>query len=198
MVHTEDIAKALNDVLSEKWGQLRGIEVVSFGVNSVNADEEDEKMLKEMQKEAAYLDPNRVMAYRAKKEADAWEKAASNPGGAGGAMVGLMNMNMMQNTAANSGMNQILAGQMQQQTPPPINNISYNVAINGQAAGPYDLETLRSMKANGQFTADSLVWKSGMADWAKAGTMADLKSLFEQAPPIPGAGAPPIPPVPPQ
>ena len=41
--HTDDLADALNDVLSEKWAKLRGLEVVSFGVSSVKANEEEEK-----------------------------------------------------------------------------------------------------------------------------------------------------------
>lgn len=67
-------------------------------------------------------------------------------------------------------------------TPPPI---AYHVAMNGQAAGPFDLTVLEQMIAAGQFTADSLVWKSGMAQWAKAGTVGDLQGLFNTMPPIP-------------
>ena len=47
--HTAEIAEALNEVLSEKWANLRGVEIVSFGVNSVKASEEDEAMIKELQ-----------------------------------------------------------------------------------------------------------------------------------------------------
>ncbi|MBR3962087.1 MAG: SPFH domain-containing protein, partial [Oscillospiraceae bacterium] len=58
--HTTEMADALNEVLSEKWSGLRGIEIVSFGVSSVKADEEDEKMIKEMQRNAAFMDPTRA------------------------------------------------------------------------------------------------------------------------------------------
>ncbi len=51
--HTLELADALNEQLSGKWRDLRGIEVVSFGVSSVTANEEDEKMIKEMQRNAA-------------------------------------------------------------------------------------------------------------------------------------------------
>lgn len=71
-------------------------------------------------------------------------------------------------------------------TPPPIPTIAYNVAINGQAAGPFDLNTLKQMVTTGQFTSDSLVWKAGMAEWKKAGTINELKEVFSSAmPPIP-------------
>ena len=44
--HTLELADALNDVLTEKWRKLRGIEIVSVGVSSVKASEEDEQMIK--------------------------------------------------------------------------------------------------------------------------------------------------------
>ena len=58
--HTVELADALNEALSAKWRDLRGIEVVSFGVSSVTANEEDEKMIKEMQRNAAFMDPTRA------------------------------------------------------------------------------------------------------------------------------------------
>ncbi len=71
-------------------------------------------------------------------------------------------------------------------TPPPIPTTAYYIAINGQANGPYDMATLAQMSANGQLSSDNLVWKSGMSNWEKAGSIGDLKSLFENAmPPIP-------------
>ena len=70
-------------------------------------------------------------------------------------------------------------------TPPPIPAVAYHVAVNGQATGPYDSNTLQQMAANGQFVAESLVWKNGMAEWVKAGTVDELKSLFVIIPPIP-------------
>lgn len=86
-------------------------------------------------------------------------------------------------------MNNIMGGINQQTTPgavpPPIPVVAYHVAINGQAAGPFDMSVLAQMVADGQLTTDSLVWKNGMAQWAKAGTLDDLKVLFANAmPPI--------------
>ena len=60
--HTAEIAEALNDVLSEKWANLRGVEIVSFGVNSVKASEEDEAMIKELQKNAVFRNANMAAA----------------------------------------------------------------------------------------------------------------------------------------
>lgn len=81
-----------------------------------------------------------------------------------------------------SGINQPVQNSV---TPPPIPNIVYHLAVNGQATGPYNLSALQQMVATGQFNADSLVWKNGMTEWAKAGTIDELKSLFVVMPPIP-------------
>lgn len=87
-------------------------------------------------------------------------------------------------------MNNMMGGITQQAAPgavpPPIPSVAYHVVINGQAAGPFELSALTQMVAAGQFTADSLVWKNGMAQWAKAGTVDELENMFTSAmPPIP-------------
>ena len=90
--HTMELADALNEVLSSKWRNLRGLEIVSFGVSSVKASEEDEQMLKEMQRNAAFMDPTRAAAHLVGAQAAAMQSAASNQG-AGPAMA-FMGMNM--------------------------------------------------------------------------------------------------------
>ena len=63
---------------------------------------------------------------------------------------------------------------------------SYNVVINGQAAGPLNTDILRQKAVSGQFFPDSLVWKSGMSSWEKAETIDESKNLFtDMMPPIP-------------
>ena len=89
--HTMELADALNEVLSGKWRNLRGLEIVSFGVSSVKASEEDEQMLKEMQRNAAFMDPTRAAAHLVGAQAAAMQSAASNQG-AGPAMA-FMGMN---------------------------------------------------------------------------------------------------------
>ena len=84
-------------------------------------------------------------------------------------------------------MNNMMSGINQpQQTPPPVPTVAYYIAVNGQATGPYDIATLSRMIATGQFKAESLVWKQGMAEWQKAGMVEELSELFTDAmPPIP-------------
>lgn len=104
---------------------------------------------------------------------------------------------MMASMAVGGAVGQNIAGAMNnmmgginQQTapgavPPPIPTAAYHVAVNGQAAGPFDMTALTQMAANGQLTGDSLVWKNGMVHWEKAITIDELKGLFSTMPPIP-------------
>ena len=103
---------------------------------------------------------------------------------AGMAMGGAMGQNIagVMNTAM-SGVNQPVQPGV---VPPPIPTVAYHVAINGQAAGPYDLATLTQMTAAGQFNGSNLVWKAGMANWERADAIDELKSVLANSmPPIP-------------
>lgn len=118
--------------------------------------------------------------------------------GGGGDGSGFNMAAMMASMAVGGAVGQNIAGSMNNMmagvnqpiqpgtTPPPIPTIAYNVAVNGQATGPFDLNVLKQMVTTGQFTVDSLVWKQGMAQWQKAGTIDELKEVFANAmPPIP-------------
>lgn len=97
-------------------------------------------------------------------------------GAVGQNIAGTMN-NMM------GGMNQ---GIQPGAVPPPIPTLSYHVAVNGNPAGPYDMNALTQMVATGQFNSESLVWKAGTAQWEKAGTIDELKAILGNSmPPIP-------------
>lgn len=89
--HTEELGEAMKQQLTTKWRDNRGIEIHTFGVSSISASEEDEKMLKELQKNAAYLDPTRAAAALVGAQADSMRSAASNTNGAAMAFMG-MNM----------------------------------------------------------------------------------------------------------
>ena len=91
--HTTELAAALNEELSAKWRDLRGIEIASIGVSSVKASEEDEAMIKELQRNAAFRDPNMAAAHLVGAQASAMQSAAKNEGGAAMAFMG---MNMAQ------------------------------------------------------------------------------------------------------
>lgn len=106
--HTMELADALNEILSKKWRELRGIEIVSFGVDSIKANEEDEEKLQKVQMGLSMAHPNIAMGVMTDATSDAMKLAAQNEGGMGAAM-GFMGMQMAGN--AGSGM----YGQMAEQ-----------------------------------------------------------------------------------
>ena len=69
--------------------------------------------------------------------------------------------------------------------PPPVPTVMYHVADKGQETGPFDMSTLSQMAITGKLNAESLVWKAGMAQWEKAGTIDELKEIFRNVPPVP-------------
>lgn len=96
-----------------------------------------------------------------------------------GSAVGQNIANTMNN--AMSGMhNSGAAESVSPIAPPPVPEITYHVAENGQPTGPFNKTVLGQMITNGQLTEDSLVWKPGMAEWVAAGSIEELKVLFNQ------------------
>ncbi|QIC45985.1 SPFH domain-containing protein [Lysinibacillus sphaericus] len=89
--HTAALAEALNKVLSEKWLATRGLAVVSFGISTLKASEEDEAMIKQLQRSAVMRDPGMAAAHLTGAQAEAMIAAANNEAGA---MTGFMGMNM--------------------------------------------------------------------------------------------------------
>lgn len=89
--HTTEIRDALSEILSSEWALSRGIEIWKFGVSSVKASEEDEAMLKELQRNAAFMDPTRAAAFMVGSQGEAMKTAAGNTAGAA---VGFMGMGM--------------------------------------------------------------------------------------------------------
>ena len=135
---TTEIADALNDVMSAKWRDLRGIEIVSFGVSSVKASEEDEKMIKELQRNAAFRDPNMAAAQLVGAQAQAMQSAAANEGA--GAAMAFVGMNMAGQAGGMNAQNLYQMGQQpgQQapQTPPQAADGGFGAIPPQQAAPP--------------------------------------------------------------
>ena len=113
--HTMELADALNEVLSEKWAQLRGIEIVSFGINAMKASEEDEAMIKELQKSAVLRNPNMAAATLVGAQAEAMKAAASNT--STGPMMAFAGMNMATQAGGMNAQQLFQMGAAQQAAP---------------------------------------------------------------------------------
>ena len=88
--HTEKLAEILNTRLSNKWKDVRGIEIVNFGI-TCTASPEDEKKIKDLQTAAVMRDPTMAAASLVNAQSDAMRTAAGNTAGA---MTGFMGMGM--------------------------------------------------------------------------------------------------------
>ena len=113
--HTMELAQALNELLSAKWRELRGLEIVSFGVSSVKASEEDEAMIKELQRNAAFRNPTMAAAHMVGAQAAAMQSAAKNENGA---MMGFMGMGMAGQMGGLNVQSLYAMGQQQPQAAP--------------------------------------------------------------------------------
>ncbi|MDO5738442.1 MAG: SPFH domain-containing protein [Eubacteriales bacterium] len=155
MAKGPEIAQALQEQLSETWSNLRGIEIVSVGLNSVSIPKEDEELIKQAQRAAIFRDPNMAAAGITAAQADAMRAAAANEGGAGamGAFVGLGMAN--QAGGANAGdlfrqaQQQPQGQQMPQGQQPP--QAQQAGVVYGQTGGSASWRCVCGASNNGKF-----------------------------------------------
>ncbi len=110
--HVDELSKAMNEALTEKWTSLRGIGVVSIAMNPVTLPQEDADLIKQAQRAAMLKDPTMAAATLVGAQADAMRDAAKNEGGA---MAGFMGMGMAQNASGMNAQNLFDMGQQQAQ-----------------------------------------------------------------------------------
>ncbi|MBQ7999672.1 MAG: SPFH domain-containing protein [Ruminococcus sp.] len=108
--HNTEICNAMNEALSVKWGELRGIKVVSVSIQSATLPPEDAEMIKQAQYTARLQNPGLAGAELVGAQADAMRAAASNEAGA---MTGFLGMGMAMNAGGGANAQQLL--QMNQQ-----------------------------------------------------------------------------------
>jgi membrane protease subunit (stomatin/prohibitin family) len=119
--------------------------------------------------------------YTRLQAANAIADAARNPGGGAGEGLGLgLGMAVGQQMAASLNTAGAPAG------PPPMPaQQQWYTGVGGQQRGPFDLAELAAQAASGALTPATLVWKSGMAQWAPAQQVPELTHVFGGPPPLP-------------
>lgn len=170
-----------------------GIDVTQLLVENISLPPEVEKVLDQRTSMGIVGDLGKYTQFQA---AQAIGQSGNNPNSAIGAGMGLgAGMAMAQQMAqtlgqANAG--QASAAHAGAGAPPPLplpGQASFFVAVNGQQAGPFDAAALRSMVGSGQLRRDSLVWRTGMAQWTAAGQVPEVASLITSS----GSTPPPLP-----
>ena len=112
IAHNTELEQAMNEVLSQKWGELRGLEVVSVALSTVTMPEEDQERLKMLQTAATLSNPNLGAGYMTASLGSALNTAAANENGA---MAGLMGVGMGMNMGGGQIANMYAAGQQYNQ-----------------------------------------------------------------------------------
>jgi membrane protease subunit (stomatin/prohibitin family) len=112
--HNTDLENAMNEALSAKWGELRGLKVVSVALGSVTLPDDDAELIKQAQRTAIMRDPTMAAATLVGAQADAMKAAADNDGGA---MTGFMGMGMAMNAGGMNAQNLYAMGAEQGNTP---------------------------------------------------------------------------------
>ena len=113
--HAEELSEAMNEALSKKWGELRGLQVVSIAMNPITLSEEDQKLIRDSQHAAIMRDPTMAAATLVEAQSQAMKDAANNPSGA---MTGFMGMGMAQQNGGMNAANLYAMGQTQQAAEP--------------------------------------------------------------------------------
>ncbi len=117
VTHNTELENAMNEALSSKWQELRGLKVVTVALGSVTLPDEDAELIKKAQQAAILRDPTMAAATLTGAQADAMRAAAANENGA---MAGFMGMGMAMNAAGGMGTQNLYAmGQQQQQQNQP-------------------------------------------------------------------------------
>ena len=127
--HTTELSDFMNQELTKKWSELRGLEVVSIALNPITLPEEDAATIKQAQRDAINRNPTMAAATLVGAQAEAMRTAAANEGGAMNAFIG---MGMAANAGGANAQNLFAMGQNQQNQPAPAQNGGANTAaVNG-------------------------------------------------------------------
>jgi membrane protease subunit (stomatin/prohibitin family) len=193
----DELGSFINDRIKGEFSAY-GLELTKFLVENISLPPAVEEALDKRSSMGIIGDLSKYTQFQT---AEAMRDAAKNPGGmaAGG-----MGMGMGFAMASQMAQSMQPGGQPGGQpatpaaapapgpaTPPPLpgHAVTFFAAINGQQAGPFDLETIRGRAQAGEITRDTLVWTAGMANWQAAGTVQQLQSVWAAVPPpIPPKG----------
>ncbi len=187
-----EMGTRLRDRLQPDFAAM-GIELVEVQVQDIGLPEEVEQAI---DKSGAIRAIGNLQAYAAYEAAGAIKDAATTQNSIAGAAMGLgagfafgnqmtgITGGAMNNPAMANPTGVGLGGAQPAAAPPPLPGMTpFFVAQGQQQTGPFDMTALQTQVSSGVVKRETLVWKQGMAAWAKAGDVAELSALFAAAPP---------------
>lgn len=191
---TAQTMRAQNDLGIKNMRDMQALNLSNLQ-ETMRIQREEAQRAQKLQTETNFLG-----AHALNQQTSVLQTAASNLGKMGSISTGNGSMNpagMMTGMMMGGAMGQQMAGMMNNmgqqmqsamQAPPPMPQVQFMVAANGQQSGPYNMQQLQQLVQTGQLTAQTYVWKQGMAQWEPAGNVPELASLFAApaAPPVPG------------
>ncbi len=180
----DELGQFVTDKIGDDFGNY-GLAVTKMLVENISLPKAVEEALDKRSSMGVIGDLHKYTQFQA---AQAMEEAAKNPSGmAGGGMgmgMGFAMANQMGQSMSQPASPPPASGATPAAPPPlPQAAAQYHVALNGQQAGPFPLSSLKSYVQSGQLTSETLVWCQGMAQWAAAGQVAELRTLFGSVPP---------------
>lgn len=192
--YLQDISEFVTEHLKGQFDKY-GIDLVNFSIMSINMPEEDSSVLalKAATEKRMHIKTIGKDIYTFDRSMDVMEKAAGNAGTGGDLMGAAMGLGMGFAVGPQLGNQMSQVGQQMHtnlSAPPPMPTQQYHIYQNGQQYGPYPLETIQSYIQQKIVTAETHLWKPGMATWEKAAAIAELAALL-------GAGMQTPPPPPP-
>ena len=192
--NTARTMNAQTDVNIQNMMDMQAINTENMA-ETLRIQREETQRAQQLQSESNFLG-----AHSINKQAEVLKAAANSLGQmgtmnlGGGDGNGLNPAGMMTGMMMGGAMGQQMAGMMSQlgqavqggmNTPPPMPNVQYFTAVNGQQAGPFTIQQLQTLIGNGQFTKQTYVWKQGMVNWEFAENIPEVAALFTTNTPPP-------------
>lgn len=169
---------ALADVFAEYGVDLDLFNLIAI---SVNEDDQSFKKLKESKDSLARITIMGKENYQMERSFNVLDSAAENEGGGLiGASVGI---------GAGMGIGSQIGAMAKEHintnpvSPVPMPSVHYFIGIEGQQQGPFGFAAVTEMLASRQITENALIWKRGMADWARVGDVAEFRNVLDSCPP---------------
>lgn len=190
---TDEISQLCKQRISEEFDKY-GILITNFYAESINfpadhpqVEQINQAMANKMQRDIEGF------TYSQERSFDVMETAAGNEGNTGNIMGAGMGLGMGVGIGGAFGAqmgsigSQVNVNQSPAQTPPtpPPPPTGFHVLVNGAQQGPFPINQIRDAIAQRQVTQETLVWKPGMPQWAKAGEQPELAAFFMPSPPPP-------------